>query len=80
MLLSRYSPVDDGDNIVTGTGDGNRSESQMVDVVAPLVNSLALRLPIQSSANFYHLLQNVRDKAFSDLANSKVPFQVLVHE
>ena len=80
VLLLRYSPIDDGEDIAIGIGDGNRIESKMMDVIGPFVNFLVLRLPIQSSANFYHLLHNVRDKAFAALANSKVPFQVLLNE
>ncbi|KAK0506976.1 hypothetical protein JMJ35_010676 [Cladonia borealis] len=80
VLLLRYSPAGNGEDVAVGIGDGNRTESEMMDVIGPFVNSLALRLPIQSSARFYQLLQNVRDKAFAALANSKVPFQVLLNE
>ena len=40
VLLLRYSPVGDGEDIAIGIGDGNRAESEMVDVIAPFVNSL----------------------------------------
>lgn len=80
VLLLRYSPVGDGEDVAIGIGDGNRTESEMMDVIGPFVNFLALRIRTQSSANFTHLLQDVRDKAFAALAHSKVPFQVLLNE
>ena len=80
VLLLRYSPVGDGEDVAIGIGDGNRTESEMVDVIGPFVNFLTLRLRTQSSANFTYLLQDVRDKAYAALAHSKVPFQVLLNE
>ena len=80
VLLLRYSPVDDGEDVAIGIGDGNRTESEMMDVLGPFVNFLALRLRARSSATFSYLLQNVRDKAYAALAHSKVPFQVLLTE
>lgn len=79
-LLLRYSPAGDGEDLAVGIGDGNRTENEMMDVIGPFVNFLALRLPIQSSANFTHLLQDVRDKALTALSHSKIPFQVLLNE
>lgn len=80
VLLLRYSPVGEGGDVAIGIGDANRTESEMMDVIGPFVNFLALRLRTQSSANFTHLLQDVRDKAYAALAHSKVPFQVLLNE
>lgn len=80
VLLLRYSPVSDGEDMAIGIGDGNRTESEMMDVIGPFVNLLTLRLRTQLSANFTHLLQFVRDKAYAALAHSKVPFQVLLNE
>lgn len=80
VLLLRYSPVGDGEDVAIGIGDGNRKESEMMDVIGPFVNFLAVRLRTQSSANFSHLLQDVRDKAYAALAHSNVPFQVLLNE
>lgn len=80
VLLLRYSPIGDGEDVAIGIGDGNRTESEMMDVIGPFVNFLALRLRTQSSASFTHLLQDVRDKAYAALAHSNVPFQVLLNE
>jgi hypothetical protein len=80
VLLLRYSPVGDGEDVAIGIGDGNRTEDEMMEVIGPFVNFLALRLRTQSSVSFAHLLQSVRNKAFAALAHSKVPFQVLLNE
>lgn len=80
VLLLRYSPVGDGEDAAIGIGDGNRTESEMMDVIGPFVNFLAVRLRTQPSAIFSHLLHDVRDKAYAALAHSKVPFQVLLNE
>ena len=80
VLLLRYSPFGDGEDVAIGIGDGNRTESEMTDVIGPFVNFLALRFRTQSSASFTHLLQDVRDRAYAALAHSKVPFQVLLNE
>ena len=80
VLLLRYSPVNDGEDVAIGIGDANRTESEMMDVIGPFVNFLALRLRIRPSANFSQLLQDVRDKSFAALSHSKLPFQVLLNK
>ena len=79
-LLLRFSPPGDGEDIAIGIGDGNRTESGMMDVIGPFVNLLALRLRTQLSSKFTELLQTVRAKAYAALAHSKLPFQVLLNE
>ncbi|KAF4629401.1 hypothetical protein G7Y89_g8750 [Cudoniella acicularis] len=80
VLLLRYSPVGNGEDIAIGIGDANRTEDEMMDVVGPFVNLLPLRLRTQASAKFTQLLQDTRDRAYAALAHSKVPFQVLLND
>ena len=80
VLLLRYSPSGDGEDVAIGFGDANRTEDEMMDVMGPFVNLLPLRLRTQASTQFTDLLQSTRNKAYASLAHSKVPFQVLLKE
>lgn len=80
VLLLRYSPVGDGEDVVIGIGDGNRTASEMMNVLGPFVNFLPLRLRTHSLASFASLLQVVRDTTYAAMAQSKVPFQVILNE
>ncbi|TVY36833.1 Hybrid PKS-NRPS synthetase [Lachnellula subtilissima] len=80
ILLLRYSRMGTADDVVIGIGDANRTEDEMVDIIGPFVNFLPLRFRTKRVSQFAHLLQNTRDKTYSALAHSKIPFQVLLHE
>ncbi|KAJ2990320.1 hypothetical protein NUW58_g3008 [Xylaria curta] len=78
-LILRYSPPGDGDDVVVGFGDANRTEDEMVDVIGPFVNLLPLRLRSSADTQFARLLTNTRDAAYRALEHSKVPFQALLN-
>ncbi|CAH0038987.1 unnamed protein product, partial [Clonostachys rhizophaga] len=80
VLLLRYSPAGDGEDVCIGIGDANRTEDEMLDVLGPFVNFLPVRLCTQGSTKFSDLLQQAREKAYEAISHSKVPFQVLLQE
>ncbi|KAF1994667.1 hypothetical protein P154DRAFT_581615 [Amniculicola lignicola CBS 123094] len=79
-LLLRFSPAGDGEDLVVGIGDANRLEDEMIDVIGPFVNFLPLRLQAEGSTKFTDLLQHTREKVYSAMAHSQVPFRVLLNE
>ncbi|KAI2620578.1 hypothetical protein GGR54DRAFT_105320 [Hypoxylon sp. NC1633] len=80
VLLLRYAPIGDGEDVTIGIGDANRTGDEMMDVIGPFVNLLPLRLQVNASDKFADLLEYTRGKAYSALAHSRVPFQVLLNE
>ena len=79
-LLLRFGAAD-MDDIVIGIGDANRTEDNMMGSIGPYVNLLPLRFRNSNvSCNFEEVLRETRSKTYSVLANSKVPFQVLLNE
>ncbi|KAK4194675.1 hypothetical protein QBC40DRAFT_318825 [Triangularia verruculosa] len=79
-LLLRYAPPGEGKDVAVGIGDANRTEDDMMDVIGPFVNLLPLRLLAESSLSFTDLLQGTRDRAYSALQHSRVPFQLLLNK
>lgn len=77
ILLSHYTSADD---ICIGIGDGNRTEGDMLESIGPFVNMLPLRFRPKSSKTFNDALKDARDKTHTALANSRVPFEVLLDE
>ncbi|KAL1882812.1 putative PKS/NRPS-like protein biosynthetic cluster [Diaporthe australafricana] len=81
VLLLRFAPTGDGEDVCIGVGDANRTDNSLMDdIIGPLVNLLPLRLRTQGSATFSQLLQQTRDNAYKALAHSKLPFQALLKE
>lgn len=76
-LLYRYLGSED---LCIGIGDGNRTEDSMMDSIGPYVNLLPLRFNSQSMLDFKGMLEETRTKTYSALANSIVPFEVLLNE
>lgn len=74
VLLVRYSPVDDWEDVAIDIGDSNRTDNSTTAVIGPFVNFLALRLRTQSTASFTHLSQNVRIQPWLTLER---PFRLL---
>ncbi|RYP47491.1 hypothetical protein DL768_006463 [Monosporascus sp. mg162] len=75
-LLLRYAT--DAEDVSIGIGDANRTEDEMMDVIGPFINLLPVRLRTEASAKFELLLQDARTETYAALANSNVPFQVLL--
>ena len=77
ILLYRYTGADD---ICIGIGDGNRTEADMLESIGPFVNMLPLRFRMQPTKTFSYALTEARSKTYSALANSRVPFEILLDE
>ena len=77
VLLSRYTGLED---ICIGIGDSNRTEIDMLESIGPFVNILPVRLRSLAADSFSELLKQARSKSHLALANSRVPFEVLLNE
>ena len=75
VLLSRYSGQDD---IVVGSPIANRREAQLEDLVGFFVNSLVMRVRLNSQQSFHKLLADVRKTALEAYQHQDVPFERLV--
>lgn len=70
-----------GEDVTIAVAESGRSEqAEHMEVLGPLYNLILLRLVCQESDKFQDLLQTVRDKTYSGLANSKLPYPALVQE
>ncbi|MCJ1477282.1 hypothetical protein MMC13_005953 [Lambiella insularis] len=76
-LLYRYTGSED---LCIGIGDGNRTEDRMLESIGPYINLLPLRFHPNSTQTFTHTLRETRAKTYSALANSRLPFDVLLNE
>jgi hybrid polyketide synthase/nonribosomal peptide synthetase ACE1 len=76
VLLLRYSGSED---FSIGIGDANRTEDLMGSI-GDFVNILPIVFRTESSAHFDKMLQETRSKTYATLANSRVPFQLLLSE
>ncbi|KAF3763037.1 hypothetical protein M406DRAFT_20609, partial [Cryphonectria parasitica EP155] len=77
VLLWRYSGAEE---FSIGIGDANRTEDALMDTIGDLVNMLPLVFQTQGAVQFDALVQETRAKTHSALANSRVPFQLLLKE
>ena len=77
ILLFRFSNAEE---LCIGMGDANRLEDKNLESIGPFVNLLPLRFRLQASHSFEKALQEARDKAYSALKNSAVPFEVILNE
>jgi amino acid adenylation domain-containing protein len=75
VLLSRYSGQQD---IVVGSPIANRREAQLEDLVGFFVNSLVMRVRLNSQQSFQDLLAEVRKTALEAYQHQDVPFERLV--
>ncbi|KAI1209521.1 uncharacterized protein F4807DRAFT_467711 [Annulohypoxylon truncatum] len=77
VLLHRYTG---SGNFSIGIGDANRTEEDLMGTIGDFVNLLPLVFRTESSLQFDIMLQETRSKALAALANSRVPFQLLLNE
>ncbi|RYP10842.1 hypothetical protein DL764_000394 [Monosporascus ibericus] len=76
-LLARFSDIQD---VSIGIGDANRLEDRLLESIGPYVNLLPLRFRNDAGRNFEEVLQETRSKTYAALANSRVPFQLLLDQ
>jgi amino acid adenylation domain-containing protein len=75
ILLSRYSTQDD---IVVGTPVAGRNRKEIEDLIGFFVNTLALRIKMNSIDSFAQLLQQVKEVVIKAFDNQDVPFEKLI--
>ncbi|KAI9708162.1 MAG: putative Hybrid PKS-NRPS biosynthetic cluster [Bogoriella megaspora] len=78
-LLYRYSG-DDLSDVCIGMADGGRNSEDVSGSVGFFLNLLPLRFKSNHSQTFNDSLKEARSKVVAALANSKVPFDVLLSE
>ncbi|KAL2065966.1 hypothetical protein VTL71DRAFT_3636 [Oculimacula yallundae] len=76
-LLFRLLETDD---ICIGIADANRSEKDAMGVMGLFLNLLPIRFRESKKQSFAQAIKETRDKAYSALANDRLPFDTLVNE
>lgn len=77
IFLFRFLDIED---VCVGMADANRTDSNSTGTIGFLLNLLPLRFKANSKQNFAEAIKEARDKAYSALAHSKLPFDVLLEE
>ena len=77
VLLSRFLGTSD---VCIGIADANRVDKDTMGAIGMYLNVLPLRLRTQPGRSFLGVLRNTRTTVRHALANSKVPFDVLLDE
>lgn len=77
IFLFRFLDIED---VCVGMADANRTESNSTGTIGFLLNLLPLRFKANPRQNFAEAIKEARDKAYSALAHSKLPFDVLLEE
>jgi len=70
----------DTEDICIGIADANRSEEGAMGVMGLFLNLLPLRFRAVKKQSFAQAIKETRDKAYSALANDRLPFDTLVNE
>lgn len=77
ILLQRYSGETD---IVVGSGVANRSGPEAERMIGMLVNTVALRVPLDDDPTIKELIERVQDVVFNALDHEDVPFSNVVRD
>lgn len=77
VVLWRLSGSED---FAIGVADANRTDDDLMGIIGNFVNILPIVFSTQATAQFDSLLQETRSKTLAALANSQVPFQLLLNE
>ncbi|KAI9695814.1 MAG: putative PKS/NRPS-like protein biosynthetic cluster [Bogoriella megaspora] len=78
-LLLRYAS--EGEDVTIAVAESGRGDdAEEMDVIGPLYNLVLVRLRSDSTIKFESLLEATRAKTLDALANSRLPYAVLVQE
>jgi amino acid adenylation domain-containing protein len=77
IVLAKYSGQTD---IVTGTSNGNRTRTELEQIIGFFVNTQVLRVDLSGDPTLSEVLQRVSAVALDAYANQDVPFEKLVEE
>jgi hybrid polyketide synthase/nonribosomal peptide synthetase ACE1 len=78
-LLLQYT-VGGEDVVIAVAENGRGHDDEEMEVIGPLYNVVLVRLRCHSSTRFENLLEATRDKTYASLANSRLPYPVLIQE
>ena len=70
----------DTDDMCIGMADAGRTDEATAQSMGIYLNLLPLRFRLKSNQSFGDVLKETRKKAYSSIANSRVPFDVLLEE
>ena len=70
----------DVDDLCIGVADANRLDSKTIDTIGFLLNLLPVRFKSSNHRTFSEDIVQARDKSNAALANSRLPFDVLLEE
>lgn len=76
-MMQRYTLQND---IVLGTLIANRNDSDFEKMIGLFVNTLPIRINVESTMEFESLINGVKDKVLKMYDNQDVPFDVLIDE
>lgn len=76
-MLMRFTDVDD---LTIGIADANRTDGDAIGAVGLLLNLLTLHFKRDLTQPFHESVAEARTKAYNALANSRVPFDILLQE
>ncbi|WAC56477.1 amino acid adenylation domain-containing protein [Gordonia sp. SL306] len=65
-------------DVVIGTPVAGRTDPRLSDLVGMFVNSVVLRTPVDGSAGFTHLLDEIRPRDLEALSQADMPFENVV--
>ena len=77
VLLSRYATQPD---VIIGSPVANRSRTEFEDLIGFFVNTVPLRLAVESVTSFRDLLRQARQTALGAYAHQELSFEQLVEE
>lgn len=77
LLMQRYSGEND---VVAGSAIANRQDPQLYELIGFFVNSLVMRIQVNSESSFQALLMAARATALGAYEHQDLPFERLVEE
>ncbi len=77
ILVYRYTGQED---LIVGTPEANRPESQLEPLIGLFVNTLAIRTSLAGNPSGLELLERVRRVSLQAMANKDVPFEMVVEK
>ncbi|GME34422.1 Beta-ketoacyl synthase [Neofusicoccum parvum] len=77
VLFAKFLNIED---VCIGVSDANRTSDDLSDTVGFFLNLLPLRFTVDRNGSFSDLAKHTAKKVFSALANSEVPFDLILDQ
>ncbi|KAK2848537.1 NRPS [Arthroderma sp. PD_2] len=75
-----FRQLDDCDEFFVGVADANRTDDKFINTLGFFLNLLPVRFERHAADKFGDAVQQVRNKVYTGLAHSRLPFDVLLDE